>query len=181
MEGLSDAGTDEGGTFACGPTKRCLEATEYCRVTGLLAAGTIVVPLDGSKLTPTYACLALPPCDAADECTCLPGTGVLLAQSIIVIGSSCSCSDQDGGITQTCTSGGLFPEWLVFFPYACPCPKPRDDGWDPRPFSCTGTGTDGRAALLVGAPARLVGRAANLVTTATKRARPRVRLVGVPA
>jgi hypothetical protein len=106
MDGSSDAATDEGGTFACGPTKRCLEATEYCRITGLLVAATIVVPLDGGKLTPTYSCLALPACDATDECTCLPGTGVLLAQSMIVIGSSCSCSDQDGGITQTCTTGG---------------------------------------------------------------------------
>jgi hypothetical protein len=108
-DGASDAETVGGGTFACGPTKRCLEATEYCRIAGLLAAGNIVVPLDGGKLTPTYSCLALPPCDAADECTCLPGSGILLAQSMIVVGSSCSCSDQDGGITQTCTSGGPLP------------------------------------------------------------------------
>jgi hypothetical protein len=107
MDGASDVVTVEGGTFACGPTKRCLEASEYCRIAGLLAAGTIVVPLDGGTLTPTYSCLALPPCDAADECTCLPGNGILLAQSMIVVGSSCSCSDQDGGITQNCTTGGV--------------------------------------------------------------------------
>ena len=100
-----DAYMDDAGTFACGPTKRCDGATEYCRVASPVVVTNIVLPLDGGKIVETYSCVALPPCDAADECACLKGTGVLQPQSNVVIGNSCSCKNDNGEITLTCTSG----------------------------------------------------------------------------
>lgn len=105
--GGSDASTmDDGSTFACGPTKRCDGTTEYCRIVPSVVVATIILPIDGGKLGTTYTCVALPPCDAADPCTCLQG-GILPAG--LVVGTSCSCSDHNGDITQSC-SGGIQPQ-----------------------------------------------------------------------
>jgi hypothetical protein len=105
----SDASTtDDGSTFACGPTKRCDAATEYCRIVPSGVVTNIILPLDGGKLVGTsYTCVALPPCDAADPCTCLQGG--ILQPAIVGVGTSCSCSDHDGDITQSC-SGGIQPQ-----------------------------------------------------------------------
>lgn len=104
-DGSSDASLDDAGTFACGPTKRCDGATEYCRVASPGVVTTIVLPLDGGKIVETYSCVALPTCDADDECACLKATGVPQPQSNVVIGGSCSCKNDNGDITLTCTSG----------------------------------------------------------------------------
>ncbi len=108
-DGSSDATTDDAGTFACGPSKHCNTDTEYCRISSPVVVTNIVLPLDAGKSIVTYSCIALPVCDAADACACLKGTVGPLPQSDIVIAGSCSCDNQNGDITLTCTTGGVQP------------------------------------------------------------------------
>jgi hypothetical protein len=106
-----DAGSDAGGTFACGPTLRCDPSSEYCYVAPV-AVGPIgpvediVVPLDASS---RYSCVALPACDASDVCICIQGGSSILEGSNIVPTMQCSCNDSGGDITRTCTNSGITP------------------------------------------------------------------------
>jgi hypothetical protein len=98
-----DAATDAAGTFACGPTKRCNAATEYCSVLGVSVVNDIVFPLDADRSAFSYSCDSLPACDASDACSCFENTGPVLRPNIIISGS-CSCSDDGGDITRTCAN-----------------------------------------------------------------------------
>lgn len=81
-----DASSDAPGGFACGPGLTCDPATSYC-----YHFQSNVVLLDAAA---SYSCQPLPDCDAADRCSC------------IVVSSkfdTCSCSEQNGGITDSCS------------------------------------------------------------------------------
>ena len=108
----ADDASVDAGSFACGPTLRCDPASQYCYVApSLIAAGpaqNIAIPLDGGS---RYSCLPRPACDASDMCLCIQGGGSILpdASTNIVVASRCSCSDNGGTITRTCTGGGPVP------------------------------------------------------------------------
>lgn len=105
-----DGAIDEAGTFACGPAKRCLEATQYCSITSAI----VVTPLIGSPLppivfdggilkldagsgTPKYTCVALPACDSSDECSCINAA------------KTCTCTDTGDAVTRDCTGALIGP------------------------------------------------------------------------
>ncbi len=101
--GSSDATMDAAGTFACGPTKRCDAATEYCSVVGVSVVNDIILPLDGARSGSSYSCVDLPACEASDPCTCFPSVGPVPLSNVI-IDPVCSCSDDGGDVTRTCTN-----------------------------------------------------------------------------
>jgi hypothetical protein len=99
----ADAGGGDAATFACGPTKHCLEATQYCDITsasvGPVGPALPVVSLDGGTgivSSPVYSCVTMPKCVAVDKCGCL------------AVSVKCTCTDTGDGVTDDCT-GGIVP------------------------------------------------------------------------
>ncbi|HEX4445288.1 MAG TPA: hypothetical protein VH044_01070 [Polyangiaceae bacterium] len=97
---LDAPAVDDAATFACGPSKRCNAATEYCRLeivhtgpqpqtTNIVVSPPIIIA-DGGIAAP-YQCLPIPVCASANLCKCIDPD------------KTCACSQSGGDYTEDCT------------------------------------------------------------------------------